>query len=74
MRKKIEIRLNIAKEIIERMEASGDVLEEVIREISDVPGAETENRLTIEELEDSSNQLIKFGSLNADIYVGCSRV
>lgn len=60
----------LAKEIIEKMEASGDVLEEVIREISDVPGAETENRLTIEELEDSSNQLIKFGSLNADIYVG----
>lgn len=60
----------LAKEIIEKMEESGDVLEKVVQEISYVSSEETENRLTIEGLEDSTNQLIKFGSLSADIYVG----
>nr|WP_288884484.1 type II secretion system protein [uncultured Blautia sp.] len=45
-------------------------LEDIVQTVWDISGEETESRLTIEGFGDSSNQLIKFGSLNADIYVG----
>lgn len=60
----------LAENITWALSETGDDLEDAVETISLISGEETEFRLTIEGLDGNSSQLIKFGSLNADIYAG----